>query len=739
MWKKIWFALLIFSFLATACNLPGEVEVSPEPELPEGATANLALHAETLRLEPDAVIYSLFIVNLGNDPVGDVSLELQTENEGVALEVSGTYPLHQVNVNLDLVAWEIEEVPAHSLLGPFAVRALGPQAAGVQASLRWASLSSGERTITIDTIEDATQTSVEVEMNSVSMSEVPHNGLYYGVGGDYTLYMPIESSAGATSSTLFTQIPDSGVQYYVPEGSRGMVTIKRLDSDPDSEAFNDWAPLAAYQVTKENPGSLLLTVPLSQPAVPYSLVRVFVDSGEGYQETAMLGTVTADGMHAIFSADHESEYILTVSRSSVGSGSGISLRGGGVDQEFDDLAGDLDQSLEDVNSQVFDSVVGQSIGLAVTGAISQYAANTSTEMMDEETLALFMAWQNYNLFDNDGDGMENDLELASGTDPNDPDSDDDGYDDLHEVASGSDPNNPQDTPSSGDDGVVIAPGCTTMFCMVDRESDSGDGSGGGGFPSVDNLTGTSSFNEGWDLNMNANIPTSASDLITIWDALSDSFGDAVNTGGSTQVQGPDTIVIRTVIALAPNRLLLLIPGGQMGRPVLGLTPYLASLGWQLPGGETLTEGEGPPTETTTPTTNAQGITLVPATDTSQPPTSAPPKADTSGPKVGGVSASPDTVFTSGNKPDTLTVSANVNDPSGVAGVVLYYRMGKGNFVAWGNLTPAGGSTFSILFGPFGTAGVVEFRIWAIDSLGNANCDANNPGSCPGGTVTVTIP
>lgn len=138
-----------------------------------------------------------------------------------------------------------------------------------------------------------------------------------------------------------------------------------------------------------------------------------------------------------------------------------------------------------------------------------------------------------------------------------------------------------------------------------------------------------------------------------------------------------------------------------------------------------------PTPTSTPTPTITPTPIVTSTYT--------PVPDTSGPKVGGVNDSPDPVFTNGNSPDTSTVSATVIDPSGVASVTLYYRSGsKGGFQIWGAMSGSGGS-YSTGFGPFGSAGAYEYRIYAVDNLGNANCSKGSIDVCPGGTLTVTIP
>jgi hypothetical protein len=134
-----------------------------------------------------------------------------------------------------------------------------------------------------------------------------------------------------------------------------------------------------------------------------------------------------------------------------------------------------------------------------------------------------------------------------------------------------------------------------------------------------------------------------------------------------------------------------------------------------------------PTDTPTPTTEPP--TLEPATL----------EPDTEGPHVSGVGDSPDPVYTNGNPPDTATVSATVTDLSGVASVTLYYSSGsKTAFQVWGPMSGSGDS-YSTAFGPFGSIGTYEYRIYAVDGLGNANCSTSDINACPGGTLTVIIP
>lgn len=112
-----------------------------------------------------------------------------------------------------------------------------------------------------------------------------------------------------------------------------------------------------------------------------------------------------------------------------------------------------------------------------------------------------------------------------------------------------------------------------------------------------------------------------------------------------------------------------------------------------------------------------------------------PTPDIQGPNVSAVSDSPDPIFTGGS----TSVTAMVSDPSSVASVSLYYNKDGGKYLSWGAMTPSGGDIYSTALGPLGTAGTYDYRIVAMDGLGNTNCSVSKLTSCPGGTVTVNLP
>lgn len=79
--------------------------------------------------------------------------------------------------------------------------------------------------------------------------------------------------------------------------------------------------------------------------------------------------------------------------------------------------------------------------------------------------------------DDDGDGLDDELELQLGTDPADPDTDEDGWDDLAELIRGSDPRDPHDVPAA-----VDASDATTPDARITRRREAVSQSGWAAIP-----------------------------------------------------------------------------------------------------------------------------------------------------------------------------------------------------------------------------------------------------------------
>lgn len=127
----------------------------------------------------------------------------------------------------------------------------------------------------------------------------------------------------------------------------------------------------------------------------------------------------------------------------------------------------------------------------------------------------------------------------------------------------------------------------------------------------------------------------------------------------------------------------------------------------------------------------------PPTQPPPPPTTQPPPSptntsipDTSPPNISGMNAVPDRIAELPCAQNTVTISAQVTDPSGVSQVKLYYRATKGSIVgSWQieNLTHTGGNQYQIAVGPSQISAsyspygelILQYYIKAWDSLDNA--------------------
>ena len=93
------------------------------------------------------------------------------------------------------------------------------------------------------------------------------------------------------------------------------------------------------------------------------------------------------------------------------------------------------------------------------------------------------------------------------------------------------------------------------------------------------------------------------------------------------------------------------------------------------------------------------------------------EVDPDPPSISNVSESDDPICKQGTgSPDTVNITAQITDPSGVAWAKLYYRL---NYSSWNNVTMShSGSTYSATIGPFSETGTVEYYIKARDNVGN---------------------
>jgi len=116
------------------------------------------------------------------------------------------------------------------------------------------------------------------------------------------------------------------------------------------------------------------------------------------------------------------------------------------------------------------------------------------------------------------------------------------------------------------------------------------------------------------------------------------------------------------------------------------------------------------------------VTVIQAPTATPPPTSTP-MVDTDAPRIDGPYADPDSITANGCgcPGGQTTVSAYVNDPSGVAKVEAHWDFGGG--VGTGGddaaMNPQGGGLYQIVLGPFDDTGQLWIIVQAWDTLDNA--------------------
>ncbi len=100
-----------------------------------------------------------------------------------------------------------------------------------------------------------------------------------------------------------------------------------------------------------------------------------------------------------------------------------------------------------------------------------------------------------------------------------------------------------------------------------------------------------------------------------------------------------------------------------------------------------------------------------------------PPADKAGPMIDNITTSSKS-FSIDCTPISVTVTARITDPSGIAGAQLWYRVGNDRPYASLDMAGLSGSDFSAtvkgLDLPVGEYGLWEFYITAVDKAGNRN-------------------
>ncbi len=145
----------------------------------------------------------------------------------------------------------------------------------------------------------------------------------------------------------------------------------------------------------------------------------------------------------------------------------------------------------------------------------------------------------------------------------------------------------------------------------------------------------------------------------------------------------------------------------------------------IPSTETPTNTPLPPP----PTTQAPPPTTQAPPPTTQPPPSITP--DASPPTISGLNAVPNRIAELPCAQNTVTISAQVSDPSGIDQVKLYYRAAKGSTLGtWQvqNMSHAGGNNYQLAVGPAQISAsytpyggmTLQYYVKAWDSIGNTN-------------------
>jgi hypothetical protein len=144
------------------------------------------------------------------------------------------------------------------------------------------------------------------------------------------------------------------------------------------------------------------------------------------------------------------------------------------------------------------------------------------------------------------------------------------------------------------------------------------------------------------------------------------------------------------------------------------------------------------TETPTPTPTPTQPPPPPTTQAPPPTTQAPPP-DSSPPNISGMSAVPDRIAELPCAQNTVTISAQVSDPSGVNQVKLFYRAAKGGTQgSWQNtvMSHSGGNQYQVAIGPSQISASrspygglnLEYYVKAWDAVGNQG--QSSTGSIP---------
>jgi hypothetical protein len=706
---------------------------------------DLQLQAYAMRLSPEVITYSIRLANPTDGDVGPTILRMEIPAGGAFISMLHAPPDAQFEERGGAITWTLPGLPAQSLFGPF-VAQIGYQGEPppVVVEARWEVPSPGWTQAVVAGVEDATQVDVSLAMR-----------------------------AGAV-----TDIPGTGLRYFVPSGERGEVQITRLDGGLPAGTLEGLTWVGAFQVTKEHSGSLILVAPLAKPAPPYSLVWVFVDEGDGILHQApVVGTVSSDGLHATFAADGSSSYFLGVRDVQLTEGF---IKTQGIDQlanEIIDVYG-AEQAIDEARELA--ELIGSAIGAAAGGGeesggmpywVDAVTYRFAAEIFGFDEIAftaeIHAGGETYEwLRDSDGDGLCDDHERGLGTNPYRADTDKDGLSDAMEALTGTDPLNPDTDGDGWKDGAEA--GYTDPNNAFDNpdhrrqyggalESYGGEGGeqpgtpndGGGGYqqPSAGGESGEEEGGQqgsegvtgsgGGETTQESQIVDTGSCPPHALCARNALTNEVFAISASIM---PASITDIFLLQLQSYQASNCAAGAACPSPVIN--PAWAFVDQAIPSAELLQ------TDTLVGIVGivadkvmalvpvGQSIQLVvgqeqPPAPAPPPPEAAPegataetPEADVDGPSISSVQATPPATYKNG----TSVISAIVSDPSGLASVRVRWRyQGEASWRETLEMSVHGGGVYQLripsLVGGFPQTGSVEFQIVAIDALGNGTIKA----------------
>lgn len=403
------------------------------------AMTTLQISARAISLEAGEMVVAIRVTNATETPFAGLTLNAPIPGGAVLQEILSSPLKSLVETSPGLVRWRLGEAPSRTIL-MFAYRAaFQAEGTAVRATVRWKSPVSGTA-MAGAVIENATLLKTDATMSSFSLMDRAGTGFSFAQADGPIYFLPL-GDPGLGSTGLMTPIPGMAARFFVPDGDRGMVSLTRLVGDPSQGTADNLHWLGVYRVTKEKAGSLILEVPLRHPAPPYSLVQVFVDEGIGFHEQSSLGTVTEDGLGAVFAVDGSSSYALGVHNDRLGLGAITLSRSLEKLWEGSDPTLGVAALFEETYSEILavkDMIEGIRAALiGMTSAGGGGAPDADGDgLSDADEQRLHTDPHNP---DTDNDNLRDGGEVSADTDPLDSDTDDDGIDDGDELVLGTDP------------------------------------------------------------------------------------------------------------------------------------------------------------------------------------------------------------------------------------------------------------------------------------------------------------